>query len=172
MAAIDSNFLIQPTVSPHQDAEVNLFENDSSSSQPTIRITRIFDIRQVHNSESEIRLSFDVPAGVDPSDLRLCIEHDKQEDPDVYRLRVGGVNSPTAKTFPLSAQSIDLHKVEAVLRKDVLDVVAPKRRTSNTGQALLAMAAEALQSLALSVSNVSWNNNVLVFREVPVREEV
>jgi HSP20 family molecular chaperone IbpA len=166
MAAIDSSFLLQPTVSPHQNVEVNLF---SSNSFP-IRITRIFDIRQVHNSESEIHLSFDVPAGVDPSELRVCIEHDKQEDPNVYRLRVAGINSPTAKTFPLNAQSIDLHKVEAVLRNDVLDVIAPKRRNS-TGNALLVMAVEALQSLALSVSNTSWNN-ALVFREVPIREEV
>lgn len=167
MFAVDNTFAMQPTVSPQQDAEMVLFDSRANETLP-IRITRIFDIRQVHNSETELRLSFDVPAGVSAQELQVYIEHDKQEHPDIYRLRVGGVHWPHAKTFPLNAESVDLHQVEAVLKNDVLEVIAPKRRNSSTN-ALFAMAVEALQSLALSVSNSSWNTD-LIFREVSVKD--
>ena len=165
MFAVDNTLTMQPTVAPQQAAPVALFDTNPSEMLP-IRITRIFDIRQVHNSDTELRLSFDVPAGVNAEELQVFITHDKQEHPDEYRLRVGGIHWPHAKTFPLNAETVDLHQVEAILKNDVLEVVAPKRQ--NSSNALFAMAVEALQSLALSVSNASWNTDLL-YRQVNVK---
>ncbi|CAB9498220.1 expressed unknown protein [Seminavis robusta] len=203
MASLDSNVMIQPTMSPHQHvADDNksmqdIFDFSSSSSmmpgnvnlqQSPIRITRMFDIRRVLNSEEELRLSFDVPAGISASDLKVQIQHDKELHPEIYTLRVMGNNTNAhttnnhSKTFPLNAKSVNLFKVKAVLdsRNNVLRVIAPKKQqepqefANSSSNTLVAMAVEALQAISLSVSNyASWSSNDpdQILREVPIVDD-
>jgi len=213
MAALDHSIPLQPSTDPFQTADsttdiMSILNNTSTANNPLagifdapttsstrppiIRISRgMFDIRRVLNSQDELKLFFDIPPAMagDASmkELQVHIEHDKQAAPNVYTLRVSGTSTPTAKTFPLNAEKVDISEVKAVLHLDTseLEVIAPKNATQKQREAEavaqkkkghhrrqssnnpFVMAVEAIQNLAMTVTNASWNSDFVV-RKVPI----
>ena len=104
-----------------------------------IRIARMFDVRRVLNSDTELRLSFDVPASLKPEELQVLLEQDstaksKKGGIEVYNLQVSG-GGTFSKTIPLNPKSIDLKNIQAVVHvhehentvTNELEVIAPKK---------------------------------------------
>ena len=140
-----------------------------------IKISRPFDIRRVQNSETEVRLSMDVPLG--NGDLRVQMEQDKEQE-DVYLLRIvhfGDSDSDgdnqgqvsKCKCFPLTAESIDVNSMKAILKPDaVLEIIAYKTTTTSVNP--FQMVADAFQTFTLN----TWSNNPnKILRRIPVEEE-
>ena len=196
MTTLDHSMFFQPATAPMQQPQQALTEDDTDTMSdilaggvlPSIRITRMFDVRRVLNSETELRLSFDVPAHFQVDELQVTIErrdnNTKQPQPedDFYTLRVAGTNCRSAKTFPWNAQSMDLQQMRAVLHvhpsstTNELEVICPKTTTTTTdGDSLpptnpLVAVLQALQALAISVSQSSlssWNEDRVV-RKIPI----
>ena len=187
MATVNQPPVFQLTTAPMQQPQSSfaddIITNSDSDSEGcvlperTIRITRMFDVRRVLNSETELRLSFDVPSTVSPRELQVSIDDQSQEQPNCYVLRVSCANSPTAKTFPLNAESIELEQLHAVLRTDTneLEIIAPKKMSTGTLEDPSPLnpfmsAVGALQSMVLSVSSAAWNTDMIV-RKIPVTIE-
>ena len=85
-------------------------------STPAIRIRRMFDIRQVLNSEMELQLSFDVPMGIRPEDIKVQVQK------ETLYIQCG------AGVISLPFRGVDVCNVKASLSAHncLLKVVAPK----------------------------------------------
>lgn len=155
--------------SPTKNADNTINEVLSSKTSDTlsstmITISRPFDIRRVQNSETEVRLSMDVPVGLTIKDLQVQMEQDKEQE-DIYLLRIGAESG--AKVFPLTAESIDVNSMRALLKSDnVLEVRAYKTTTTSTNP--FQMVAEAFQAFTLN----TWSSNPnTILRKIPVEEK-
>ncbi|CAB9508925.1 expressed unknown protein [Seminavis robusta] len=130
MAAIDQHtHLEHPAASPYQEVEGFLPQQEGP--QSSIRITRFFEVRRVHSSATELRLSMDVPAGVSLRDLHIHVGglcDNKNKKNQNCTLCVSQHGGSTGRAFSLNAQSVDLANLTAVLNHDELQIIAPKHR--------------------------------------------
>jgi hypothetical protein len=126
-----------------------------------IKINRPFDIRRVQNSETQVRLSMDVPPHVSSTDLEVQMEEDKDQE-DIYILRIAG--PCTTKCFSLTAESIDLASIKVTLYDNhVLEIVAYKTSTTSTNP--FQMVADAFQSFTLN----TWSSHPnKILRRIPI----
>ena len=83
---------------------------------PAIRIRRAFDIRRVLNSETELRLSFDVPTGASAQHLKVQVQK------ETLSIHCGN------GIITLPFRGVDVCNVQASLSSSnhILEIIAPK----------------------------------------------
>lgn len=94
-------------------------------------IHRNLDVRRVHNSDREIRLSMDVP-GAERENLAVKLQRRESggKKPDASSVNVQGTmnGESFSKTVELPSTALDLAKVRAKLTNGVLEIIAPKTK--------------------------------------------
>ena len=148
-----------------------------------IRIARMFDVRRVLNSDTELRLSFDVPASLKPEELQVLLEQDttvttKSKKGEVtaiqvYNLQVSG-GGTFSKAIPLNAKSIDVENIQAfvhvhtdanAITTNELEVVAPKKvlsegdRNDSKSAAWFSSVMDALQAFVVASPDASSSSS-------------
>lgn len=110
------------------------FTNNAAQDQiimlasPAMIVTRSFDIRRVHNSEKAMCLSVDVP-NVRPDTIYVFIKHTGVPDTRPFVQVVGAAGTIVFnRKMELSAEGLDLDRVEACLSNGVLEITISKQQ--------------------------------------------
>lgn len=116
--------------------------NEKDQPQPSIftpspfLIHRAFDVRRVHNSSSELRLSMDLP-GAQRENLAVSLQRRESDGnrPDSSSVSIRGVLNGESffKTLDLPSKALDFAKVQAKLTNGVLEIIAPKTEGAVVG---------------------------------------
>jgi len=128
---------------------------------PMMRITRNCDIRRVHNSDDEFRISMDVP-GAQHENIDVCLitrnsSNTSTKAASVAAVKISGTVNGTSfsKTLDLPSTSLDLSKVHAHLSSQhgILEIVAPKSSCSRAADTSMA----GMRKIPVMHANEVWS---------------